>query len=144
MLAADAVDATVFAAFAAGFLSFVSPCVLPLVPGYLSAVSGVSVAELRSDERDVNRVLWPAAVFCLGFTVVFVLLGMFANGLGAPLADDRRLLDKIAGAFIVAMGVLFLVTPLIPRLNRDWRPEGLMQRAVSAGPLLAGAAFAFG
>jgi cytochrome c-type biogenesis protein len=144
MLAADAVDATVFAAFTAGFLSFVSPCVLPLVPGYLSAVSGVSVGELRSDERDVTRVLWPAAIFCLGFTVVFVLLGMFANGLGAPLADNRRLLDKIAGGFIVAMGVLFLVTPLVPRLNRDWRPDGLLRRAVSAGPLLAGAAFAFG
>lgn len=140
----DGVDATVFAAFAAGFLSFVSPCVLPLVPGYLSAVSGVSVGEMRSGERDLPKVLGPALVFCLGFTIVFVILGMFATGLGAPLADDRRLLDRIAGVLLVLMGLLFLLTPLLPRLNREWRPDALMRRAASGGPLVAGAAFAFG
>ena len=64
----DGVDTTVIAAFAVGFVSFISPCVLPLVPGYLSAVSGVSVAELRKGERSLLRVLLPAIVFCLSFT----------------------------------------------------------------------------
>ncbi len=66
------VDTSVLAAFAVGFISFISPCVLPLVPGYLSAVSGVTVAEMQSGERALRRVLAPAAVFCLSFTVVFV------------------------------------------------------------------------
>jgi len=66
------VDTTVIAAFAVGFISFISPCVLPLVPGYLSAVSGVSVAEMQGGENRLSRVLLPAIAFCLSFTVVFV------------------------------------------------------------------------
>ncbi|MDP9401345.1 MAG: cytochrome c biogenesis protein CcdA [Actinomycetota bacterium] len=134
-------DTTVLAAFAVGFASYVSPCVLPLVPGYLSAVSGVSVAELRSQERPLARVLWPALVFCLSFTVIFVALGMSATGLGATLAEHRDTLDVVAGAIIVALGLLFLLTPFVPRLNREWRPDALMRRA-AGGPVLAGAAFA--
>jgi cytochrome c-type biogenesis protein len=137
------VDTTVIAAFAVGFVSFISPCVLPLVPGYLSAVSGVSVAELQRGERSAARVLLPAIVFCLSFTVVFIALGMTATGLGSTLQDSRGTLDKVAGAVIIAMGVLFLVTPFVPRLNREWRPEALISRAGSGGPLIAGAAFAF-
>jgi cytochrome c-type biogenesis protein len=135
------VDTTVLAAFAVGFVSFISPCVLPLVPGYLSAVSGVSVAELQRGQR--AHVLLPAIVFCLSFTVVFVALGMTATGLGSTLQDRRGTLDKVAGAVIIALGVLFLVTPFVPKLNREWRPEVLMSRAGSGGPLIAGAAFAF-
>jgi cytochrome c-type biogenesis protein len=135
------VDTTVLAAFAVGFVSFISPCVLPLVPGYLSAVSGVSVAELQRGQR--AHVLLPALVFCLSFTVVFVALGMTATGLGSTLQDRRGTLDKVAGAVIIALGVLFLITPFVPKLNREWRPEVLMSRAGSGGPLIAGAAFAF-
>jgi cytochrome c-type biogenesis protein len=137
------VDTTVIAAFAVGFVSFVSPCVLPLVPGYLSAVSGVSLAEIQAGEKRLSRVLLPAVVFCLSFTVVFVALGMTATGLGSTLRDGRGTLDKVAGVVIVALGVLFLLTPFVPRLNREWRPEILMSRAGSGGPLVAGAAFAF-
>jgi cytochrome c-type biogenesis protein len=137
------VDTTVVAAFAVGFISFISPCVLPLVPGYLSAVSGVSLAEIQVGERRVSRVLLPAIVFCLAFTVVFVALGMTATGIGATLRDSRGTLDTIAGAVIVALGIFFLLTPFVPRLNREWRPEALMSRAGSGGPLVAGAAFAF-
>ncbi len=137
------VDTTVIAAFAVGFVSFVSPCVLPLVPGYLSAVSGVSLAELQQGERRLTRVLLPAIVFCLSFTVVFVALGMTATGLGSTLQDERGTLDKVAGAVIVALGVFFLLTPFVPRLNREWRPDALISRAGSGGPLIAGAAFAF-
>jgi len=136
------VDTTVIAAFAVGFVSFISPCVLPLVPGYLSAVSGVSVIEMRSGERQLSRVLLPAIVFCLSFTVVFVALGMTATGLGSTLQDSRGTLDKIAGLIIIALGVFFLLTPFVPRLNKEWRPDVLISRAGSGGPLVAGAAFA--
>jgi cytochrome c-type biogenesis protein len=134
----NGVDTTVIAAFAVGFISFISPCVLPLVPGYLSAVSGVS-----QGERRMSRVLAPAIVFCLAFTVVFVALGMTATGLGSTLRDERGTLDKVAGLIIIALGVFFLLTPFVPKLNREWRPDALMSRAGSGGPLIAGAAFAF-
>ena len=136
------VDTTVFAAFAAGFISFISPCVLPLVPGYLSAVSGVSVADMQEGSHDTRAVLLPAITFCLAFTAVFVALGMVATGLGSTLRDNRDLLDKIAGALIIAMGFLFLMMPLIPRMNREFRPHALLARAGSGGPLIAGAALA--
>ena len=136
------VDTTVLAAFAVGFISFISPCVLPLVPGYLSAVSGVSLAEMRSGDRRLSRILLPAIVFCLSFTVVFVALGMTATGIGSTLQSERNTLDKIAGAIIIALGIFFLLTPFVPRLNREWRPDALISRAGSGGPLIAGAAFA--
>jgi cytochrome c-type biogenesis protein len=137
------VDTTVVAAFAVGFISFISPCVLPLVPGYLSAVSGVSLAEIQQGEKRLSRVLVPAIVFCLSFTVVFVALGMTATGLGSALRDSRQTLDRIAGVVIIALGVFFLATPFVPKLNKEWRPEALISRAGSGGPLIAGAAFAF-
>jgi cytochrome c-type biogenesis protein len=139
----DGVDTTIVAAFAVGFVSFISPCVLPLVPGYLSAVSGVSVGELQRGERSPFRVLAPAIVFCLSFTAVFVALGMTATGLGSTLQDSRGTLDKVAGIVIIALGILFLVTPFVPKLGREWRPDALLSRAGSGGPLIAGAAFAF-
>jgi cytochrome c-type biogenesis protein len=136
------VDTTVIAAFAVGFISFISPCVLPLVPGYLSAVSGYSLADMKSGERGLAKILLPAIVFCLSFTAVFVALGMTATGLGNTLLQERATLDKVAGAVIIALGVFFLLTPFVPRLNREWRPEALITRAGSGGPLIAGAAFA--
>src|SRR3954462_575346 len=136
-------DTTVIAAFAVGFVSFISPCVLPLVPGYLSAVSGLSIADMKSGERSLQKILLPAIVFCLSFTVVFVALGMTATGLGSTLQDSKGTLDKIAGAVIIALGVFFLLTPFVPKLNKEWRPDALISRAGSGGPLIAGAAFAF-
>src|SRR6476659_4923842 len=123
------VDTTVIAAFAVGFVSFVSPCVLPLVPGYLSAVSGVGVADLRSGEHTLARVLGPALIFCLSFTVMFVALGMTATGIGSWLGEHRVTLRHVSGIVIGAMGVLFIATLFIPRLNREWRPEALIARA---------------
>jgi cytochrome c-type biogenesis protein len=135
-------DPTIIAAFAVGLVSFISPCVLPLVPGYLSAVSGVSLADMKTGERSTFKILLPAIVFCLSFTTIFVALGMTATGLGSTLADSRATLDKVAGAIIIALGVFFLLTPFVPRLNRDWRPDALISRAGSGGPIVAGAAFA--
>jgi cytochrome c-type biogenesis protein len=134
----DGVDTTVFAAFAVGFISFVSPCVLPLVPGYLSAVSGVTPNDLKAGQK----VLLPATIFCLAFTVVFVALGMTATGLGSTLSENRRTLETVAGIMIIALGIFFVLTPFVPRLNRDFRVDALMRRAGSGGPLVAGAAFA--
>ena len=70
-------------------------------------------------------------------------LGMSATGLGSTLQDERGTLDKVAGTVIIALGVFFLLTPFVPRLNREWRPDALISRAGSGGPLIAGAAFAF-
>jgi cytochrome c-type biogenesis protein len=141
VIAADTVDATVFAAFAVGFISFVSPCVLPLVPGYLSTISGVSFADLQ-EGRGRTKVLGPALLFCLAFTAMFVALGMSATGLGQTLNDHRALLRQISGVVIALMGVLFIGTLFLPMLNREWRPEELMRRAHTGGPIVAGLAFA--
>jgi cytochrome c-type biogenesis protein len=134
-------DATVFAAFAVGFVSFISPCVLPLVPGYLSAISGISFSDL-SEGRSKAKVLGPAIIFCISFTVMFVALGMGATGLGEWLGQHRVALRHISGIVIASMGVLFVAMLFIPRLNREWRPEALMQRAHTGGPVIAGLAFA--
>jgi cytochrome c-type biogenesis protein len=141
ILAADSVDTTVVAAFAVGFVSFVSPCVLPLVPGYLSTISGVSFADLQAG-RGRFKVLVPALLFCLSFTVMFVALGMTATGLGETLLENRETLREIAGVVLVAMGLLFVATLFVPLLNREWRPERLLQRASAGGPIVAGLAFA--
>jgi cytochrome c-type biogenesis protein len=142
LIAQAQADTTVIAAFAVGFVSFVSPCVLPLVPGYLSAVSGVSIAEMRSGEHKLSAVLGPALIFCLSFTLMFVALGMTATSIGSTLRDSKQTLDTIAGLVIVAMGVFFLLTPFVPRLNREWRPDALISRAGAGGPIIAGLAFA--
>jgi cytochrome c-type biogenesis protein len=141
VIAAGDVDTTVFAAFLVGLLSFVSPCVLPLVPGYLSAISGVSVAELAEGEKRA-QVLAPALLFCLSFGVMFVALGMTATGLGQTLLDHRETLRQVAGITIALMGVLFIGTLFVAQLNREWRPEALLKRASTGGPMIAGLAFA--
>jgi len=136
-----AADATVITAFAVGVVSFISPCVLPLVPGYLSAISGVSYADLQEGEER-SRVLVPAIVFCLSFTVMFVALGMTGAGIGATLQDHRLTLQKVSGALIIVMGVLFIAMLFVPAFNKEWRPEALLARAHTGGPVIAGLAFA--
>ena len=126
-------------AFAAGMVSFLSPCVLPLVPGYLSAVTGVGVGEL--ERAGWRSVLVPCLLFIASFSVIFILLGLTATGLGETLRDHRETLNTIAGILIIAMGVLFVAAPFIPMLNREWRVEGLMERAGRGGPVVAGLAF---
>jgi len=136
-----AVDTTVVAAFGVGFISFISPCVLPLVPGYLSAISGLSFADIQ-EGRGRTKLIGPALLFCLSFTVMFVALGMTATGLGQTLQEHRLLLRQISAIVLIVMGVLFIAALLVGRLNREWRPDGLMSRASTGGPILAGIAFA--
>ena len=135
------VDTTVLAAFVVGFVSFVSPCVLPLVPGYLSAISGVSVADLEEGRRRAH-VLAPAVLFCLSFAAMFIALGMTATGVGQLLLEHRVALRQVAGVVIALMGLVFIGTLFVPALKRGWRPEVLMRRASTGGPIVAGLAFA--
>jgi cytochrome c-type biogenesis protein len=130
----------VLAALGAGLVSFLSPCVLPLVPGYLSAVTGVAASDL--EHANWRQVLVPSLLFIASFSAIFIALGVTATGVGDLLRDNRELLNKIAGAVIVAMGVLFVAATFVTRLNREWHVEALIARAGSGGPVVAGAAFA--
>jgi cytochrome c-type biogenesis protein len=130
----------ILAALGAGLVSFLSPCVLPLVPGYLSAVTGVSVAEL--DSADWRRVLVPSLVFVGSFSTIFILLGLGATGVGQALQEHRDTLETISGVLIIAMGVLFVSSLFVVRLNREWHVDALLSRAGKGGPVVAGMAFA--
>jgi cytochrome c-type biogenesis protein len=141
MAAADAAAGVgFFAAVAAGFVSFLSPCVLPLVPGYLSAVTGVSPDEL--ERAGWRSVLVPSLIFIGSFTAIFVILGLTATGLGQTLSDNRSTLEDLSGILIIAMGVLFVAAAFMPRLAGEWHVDSLLERAGKGGPAVAGAAFA--
>jgi len=129
-----------FAALAAGIVSFLSPCVLPLVPGYLSAVTGVSANELEN--ANWRRVLGPSLLFVASFSAIFILLGLTATGLGSFLQDHQDTLETVAGILIILMGVLFVASLFVTRLNREWHVDALLSRAGKGGPIVAGAAFA--
>ena len=123
-------------AFGAGLISFLSPCVLPLVPGYISAVAGVTPAEIRP-----RRVIGPSLAFVASFSVIFIALGLLGQqALHGALTGPTAL--KVSGAVIVVMGCLFVLAPFVPRLAREWHVDSLMQRAGRSGPILTGAAFA--
>ena len=123
-------------AFGAGLISFLSPCVLPLVPGYISAVAGVGPGEIRP-----RRVIGPSLLFVASFSAIFIVLGLLGQqALHGALTGPAAM--KVSGAIIVLMGVLFVLAPFVPRLSREWHVDALMQRAGRSGPILTGAAFA--
>jgi cytochrome c-type biogenesis protein len=128
-------------ALAAGFVSFLSPCVLPLVPGYLSTVIGVTPNDLKAGVG-MRRVLVPSLLFIASFSLIFILLGLSATVIGSTLNDHKQLLERIGGAVIITLGVAFLASPFIGMLNREWHSETLLRLAGKGGPLVAGAAFA--
>ena len=127
-------------ALAAGLVSFLSPCVLPLVPGYLSTVIGVTPADLQT--AGTRRVLVPSLLFIASFSLIFILLGMSATVIGSTLNTHKQALEQAGGALIVAMGLVFLATPFVRLLNREWHSESLLRLAGRGGPVVAGAAFA--
>jgi len=135
-----ATGVTIFAAVAAGLVSFLSPCVLPLVPGYLSAVIGVSPDQL--DRAPARRVLAPSLLFVASFSTIFILLGLVSTAIGSSLIDHRRTVERIGAVVIIALGALFVAAPFVTRLNRQWHPEALLRAAGRGGPVLVGAAFA--
>jgi cytochrome c-type biogenesis protein len=123
-------------AFGAGLISFLSPCVLPLVPGYISSVAGVAPAQFRP-----ARILLPSLAFVATFSVIFIALGLLGQqALRGALTGPTAL--KVCGALIVAMGILFLLGSLVPRFAREWHLGSLTQRAGKGGPVITGAAFA--
>ena len=128
-------------ALAAGLVSFLSPCVLPLVPGYLSTVIGVTPADLKGGVG-TRRVLVPSLLFIASFSAIFILLGMSATVIGSTLVNHKHLLEQVGGALIVLMGIVFLSTPFVRFFNREWHSESLLRLAGRGGPLIAGAAFA--
>ena len=124
-------------AFGAGLVSFLSPCVLPLVPGYISAVAGVTnTAEIKA-----RRVIGPSLAFVGSFSAIFIALGLLGQqALRGALTGSTA--QHVSGALIVVMGLLFVLSPLIPRIAHEWRVSALMERAGRSGPVLTGVAFA--
>ncbi|HET7482646.1 MAG TPA: cytochrome c biogenesis protein CcdA [Actinomycetota bacterium] len=133
-------DPTIPIAFAAGLVSFASPCVLPLVPGYLSYMSGFSA----NNEGGKTLAPWAAALgFVAGFTIVFVALGATATLLGSLLRDHQRVLVQISGALIIVLGLVFMGVLKVPFLYREarFRPTPTVGMW---GSVVLGGAFAFG
>lgn len=139
-------DVSLVAAFTAGLISFLSPCVLPLVPGYISMVSGASVEELKggNDTRLLHKVLIHSLLFILGFSIVFISLGASATWLGQVLLSRMSVLYKVAGLLIIIFGLHLTGVLKIGFLNRDKRFHNAGKPATAGGALVIGLAFAFG
>ena len=131
---------SIFVAFTAGFLSFLSPCCLPLVPGYLATVIG----SRTPGAPDVARatVIRRASVFIATFSLLFILLGLGATAAGSLLRENRETLDTIAGVAMILLGAVLVGSIFFAALGRQWRSTSLMERAGHGGPVVAGAAFA--
>ena len=133
------------AAFIAGLISFLSPCVLPLVPGYISLISGAGVEELRQHNgRLMRAVVLNSIWFILGFSAVFLALGAVASTLGQLVREHIGPLSKIAGAVIVGLGLHQTGALPISQLYRDKRFHGVPSGAAGTRAFLLGSAFGFG
>ncbi|MGI9372732.1 MAG: cytochrome c biogenesis CcdA family protein [Hyphomicrobiales bacterium] len=141
-------DITYAAALGAGLLSFLSPCVLPLVPPYLCYLAGTSLDELSSsdgvDSAIVRRVALASVVFVLGFSTVFISLGAAASAVGQVLRSHLDVLGWVAGVIIIIMGLHFLGVFRIPLLYREMRYQGSSNPVGFLGAYLMGLAFGFG
>jgi cytochrome c-type biogenesis protein len=146
------------AAFVAGLLAFFSPYVLPLIPGYLSYISGLSLDEIRGSGGTAGaggvavatpsearrRVLAASVGFCIGFSVMFVLMGAFAGAVGETLANRRLPLQRIGGAIVIVFGLHLMGVLRVAWLHRAKRMHPKRKPPGAAGALLVGAAFAVG
>ena len=128
-------------AFAAGIVSFASPCVLPLAPGYLSYVTGLTGAEIAGEERGgtttvvvKSRVLLGSVLFVLGFSVVFVSYGLLFGGLGSLLLEYQMVISRILGVIVIVMGLSFMGG--IPGMQREWRMHRMPSYSVWGAPVL--------
>ena len=132
-------------AFGAGVVSFFSPCVAPLIPGYLSLVTGLSAEQLAAGGRaHTLRALRSSLLFVSGFVIVFVVLGLMVSALGGLVGPSRRLLNQVAGVVMIAMGLLVLEVVRIPFLYGERKVHLSARSLGSAGPTLLGMIFAFG
>ncbi len=132
-------------AFGAGILSFISPCVLPIVPGYLSFISGVSIDELKGKKSNaINRVFFNSLFFVLGFSVVFISLGASATFISSFLNNYMHIIGKIAGALIIILGLHYIGLFRIKWLNYEKRFHVGSKQLGMLGSFFIGFAFAFG
>jgi cytochrome c-type biogenesis protein len=133
------------AAFLAGLVSFLSPCVLPLVPGYVSLISGVGVEQLKTQESQLLRkVMLNSVAFILGFSVVFVALGAVASEVSQMLARYRSTLAQVAGVVIILFGLHLTGVFKIKALYTDARLHSVKGGSTAWGAFVIGFAFAFG
>ena len=141
-------NVTYFGALLAGFLSFLSPCVLPLVPPYLCFLGGTTFDQLTGEDETpahvYKTVIMSSVAFVLGFTTVFVILGATATAAGQLVVDNLPLLGKIAGVVIIIAGLHFLGVFHIPMLHREARYHADARPAGLIGAYVIGLAFAFG
>ncbi len=137
-------------AFIAGVLTFLAPCTLPLVPGFLAFISGVPLDDLKNPagaERGVRRkIFFNGLLFVVGFSAIFIALGTLAGFAGASLVPYRLWLGRIGGVFVILFGLFMLNVLKIPWLARDFRirPPAILQRGRPVNSLILGSAFAFG
>ena len=141
-------DVTYMGVFVAGILSFLSPCVLPLVPPYLCYIGGQSIEDMTADggvnPQMLRRIFLSALLFVFGFSTVFITLGATASVIGEWLADNLGILTQVAGVIIVVLGLHFIGILRIPLLYREARFETSGRPAGLVGAYVVGLAFAFG
>jgi cytochrome c-type biogenesis protein len=139
---------SLLAAFAAGFLSFVSPCVLPLIPGYISFVSGASMDEMRGGSGAAvtsrAQIFFTSLAFVIGFSIVFIALGASATAVGKFMFARLPLLSKIAGVILIIFGLHTMGVFRLAFLDAEKRVHTQRKPAGPLGAMLVGVAFAFG
>ena len=121
-------------AFAAGVVAFLSPCVLPLAPGYVSYITGLTGAELADTKGRRGQVLAGSLLFVLGFSVVFVSYGVLFGGAGSLLLEYADVINRVLGVLVIVMGLAFM--GLIPGLQREWRMHRAPRWGVAGAPVL--------
>jgi len=141
-------EISLFGALAAGLLSFFTPCILPMVPFYLSYMGGLSMAELRGDGQIApgaqKRLIVSALFFALGVTTIFMMLGMGATALGSMFGQYLDTLAYVAAAILLVFGLHFLGVIRVPLLYREARVESSAEASTILGAYLMGLAFGFG
>lgn len=133
-----------FVALFAGVISFLSPCVLPIVPPYLAYMSGVSVGEMTSESEARRRAVISALFFVMGLSTVFLILGFTASAFGAFFLQNQVLFAQVSGVVVIVFGLHFLGVFRIPFLDREARMDAGDQGGSSFGAYILGLAFAFG
>jgi len=142
----EILDVGIVASFFAGMIAFLSPCILPLMPGYLSVVTRLSYEDL-SDTRHtprLSKVIIPSIVFILGFSTVFVSLGAFSSQLGGVVSINKTSLLRIAGIFIILFGIFVMEVIKIPFLEKERRISIPQGKGNFWGTYVLGLAFGFG
>jgi cytochrome c-type biogenesis protein len=137
----------IFVAFGGGIISFLSPCVLPIVPGYLSLVSGLTLGEIEeARSKALRRIAITTGLFVLGFTVVFVILGLVTTAVSDTLFENQETLTRISGALVLLMAAYLAGSQLLmtPRLYQEFRFQPHLERFGPIAAPIAGAAFGLG